>query len=131
MQDLQEVTQDLHYENFRSERLKRGGRLLPPIYTVLLPILRHRVPLAPLPPVLLCLPDSKQHDLVSCSEALSRYLLLMSLCRALFNLSKVALISCMQRTALGGKASDWSQEHHSVSEDRLHVMLRSTAPQVG
>ncbi|TSQ69524.1 Septin-2A [Bagarius yarrelli] len=27
MQDLQEVTQDLHYENFRSERLKRGGRL--------------------------------------------------------------------------------------------------------
>ncbi|XP_036757200.2 septin-2 isoform X1 [Manis pentadactyla] len=26
MQDLQEVTQDLHYENFRSERLKRGGR---------------------------------------------------------------------------------------------------------
>uniref|UniRef100_A0A287A8W9 Septin-2 n=1 Tax=Sus scrofa TaxID=9823 RepID=A0A287A8W9_PIG len=29
MQDLQEVTQDLHYENFRSERLKRGGRLLP------------------------------------------------------------------------------------------------------
>ncbi|XP_056420709.1 septin-2 [Hyla sarda] len=25
MQDLQEVTQDLHYENFRSERLKRGG----------------------------------------------------------------------------------------------------------
>ena len=29
MQDLQEVTQDLHYENFRSERLKRGGRSLP------------------------------------------------------------------------------------------------------
>lgn len=28
MQDLQEVTQDLHYENFRSERLKRGGRSL-------------------------------------------------------------------------------------------------------
>ncbi|NXC84494.1 SEPT2 protein, partial [Cercotrichas coryphoeus] len=27
MQDLQEVTQDLHYENFRSERLKRGSRL--------------------------------------------------------------------------------------------------------
>ena len=27
MQDLQEVTQDLHYENFRSDRLKRGGRL--------------------------------------------------------------------------------------------------------
>lgn len=27
MQDLQEVTQDLHYENFRSERLKQGGRL--------------------------------------------------------------------------------------------------------
>uniref|UniRef100_A0A8D2MCZ4 Septin 2 n=1 Tax=Zonotrichia albicollis TaxID=44394 RepID=A0A8D2MCZ4_ZONAL len=27
MQDLQEVTQDLHYENFRSERLKRGTRL--------------------------------------------------------------------------------------------------------
>ena len=26
MQDLQEVTQDLHYENFPSERLKRGGR---------------------------------------------------------------------------------------------------------
>ncbi|KAJ7324943.1 hypothetical protein JRQ81_017963 [Phrynocephalus forsythii] len=26
MQDLQEVTQDLHYENFRSERLKKGGR---------------------------------------------------------------------------------------------------------
>lgn len=26
MQDLQEVTQDLHYENFRSERLKRVGR---------------------------------------------------------------------------------------------------------
>ena len=26
MQDLQEVTQDLHYENLRSERLKRGGR---------------------------------------------------------------------------------------------------------
>ena len=26
MQDLQEVTQDLHYENFRSERLKRGDR---------------------------------------------------------------------------------------------------------
>ncbi|CAB1322105.1 unnamed protein product, partial [Coregonus sp. 'balchen'] len=26
MQDLQEVTQDLHYENFRSERLKRAGR---------------------------------------------------------------------------------------------------------
>uniref|UniRef100_A0A8C8GF19 Septin-type G domain-containing protein n=1 Tax=Oncorhynchus tshawytscha TaxID=74940 RepID=A0A8C8GF19_ONCTS len=26
MQDLQEVTQDLHYENFRSERLKRPGR---------------------------------------------------------------------------------------------------------
>ncbi|NXQ53054.1 SEPT2 protein, partial [Anthoscopus minutus] len=26
MQDLQEVTQDLHYENFRSERLKRGSR---------------------------------------------------------------------------------------------------------
>ena len=26
MQDLQEVTQDLHYENFRSERLKRSGR---------------------------------------------------------------------------------------------------------
>ncbi|XP_029380290.1 septin-2 isoform X1 [Echeneis naucrates] len=26
MQDLQEVTQDLHYENFRSDRLKRGGR---------------------------------------------------------------------------------------------------------
>ncbi|KAM9095570.1 septin-2-like [Sarcophilus harrisii] len=25
MQDLQEVTQDLHYENFRSERLKRSG----------------------------------------------------------------------------------------------------------
>ncbi|CAG5924552.1 unnamed protein product [Menidia menidia] len=25
MQDLQEVTQDLHYENFRSERLKRAG----------------------------------------------------------------------------------------------------------
>uniref|UniRef100_A0A8C2CB50 Septin n=1 Tax=Cyprinus carpio TaxID=7962 RepID=A0A8C2CB50_CYPCA len=30
MQDLQEVTQDLHYENFRSERLKRGGRLKAP-----------------------------------------------------------------------------------------------------
>uniref|UniRef100_A0AAY5JW68 Zgc:63587 n=1 Tax=Esox lucius TaxID=8010 RepID=A0AAY5JW68_ESOLU len=29
MQDLQEVTQDLHYENFRSERLKRAGRLVP------------------------------------------------------------------------------------------------------
>uniref|UniRef100_A0A8C1FBU8 Septin 2 n=1 Tax=Cyprinus carpio carpio TaxID=630221 RepID=A0A8C1FBU8_CYPCA len=29
MQDLQEVTQDLHYENFRSERLKRGGRKAP------------------------------------------------------------------------------------------------------
>uniref|UniRef100_A0A8B9CL97 Septin 2 n=1 Tax=Anser brachyrhynchus TaxID=132585 RepID=A0A8B9CL97_9AVES len=28
MQDLQEVTQDLHYENFRSERLKRGGRFV-------------------------------------------------------------------------------------------------------
>ncbi|KAA0714409.1 Septin-2 [Triplophysa tibetana] len=27
MQDLQEVTQDLHYENFRSERLKRAGRV--------------------------------------------------------------------------------------------------------
>uniref|UniRef100_A0AAY4CAG4 Septin n=1 Tax=Denticeps clupeoides TaxID=299321 RepID=A0AAY4CAG4_9TELE len=27
MQDLQEVTQDLHYENFRSERLKRAGSL--------------------------------------------------------------------------------------------------------
>lgn len=27
MQDLQEVTQDLHYENFRSDRLKRSGRL--------------------------------------------------------------------------------------------------------
>ncbi|XP_043926729.1 septin-2-like [Protopterus annectens] len=27
MQDLQEVTQDLHYENFRSERLKCSGRL--------------------------------------------------------------------------------------------------------
>uniref|UniRef100_A0A8C6MDY1 Septin 2 n=1 Tax=Nothobranchius furzeri TaxID=105023 RepID=A0A8C6MDY1_NOTFU len=27
MQDLQEVTQDLHYESFRSDRLKRGGRL--------------------------------------------------------------------------------------------------------
>ncbi|XP_024908486.1 septin-2-like [Cynoglossus semilaevis] len=26
MQDLQEVTQDLHYENLRSERLKRAGR---------------------------------------------------------------------------------------------------------
>ncbi|XP_061695219.1 septin-2 isoform X2 [Syngnathoides biaculeatus] len=26
MQDLQEVTQDLHYENFRSDRLKRSGR---------------------------------------------------------------------------------------------------------
>lgn len=26
MQDLQEVTQDLHYENFRSERLKKAGR---------------------------------------------------------------------------------------------------------
>uniref|UniRef100_A0A493TV57 Septin-7 n=1 Tax=Anas platyrhynchos platyrhynchos TaxID=8840 RepID=A0A493TV57_ANAPP len=26
MQDLQEVTQDLHYENFRSERLKRTGK---------------------------------------------------------------------------------------------------------
>ncbi|CAD7670261.1 unnamed protein product [Nyctereutes procyonoides] len=26
MQDLQEVTQDLHYGNFHSERLKRGGR---------------------------------------------------------------------------------------------------------
>ncbi|KAL1785323.1 Septin-2 [Sigmodon hispidus] len=26
MQDLQEMTQDFHYENFRSERLKRGGR---------------------------------------------------------------------------------------------------------
>ena len=26
MQDLQEVTQDLHYENLHSERLKRGGR---------------------------------------------------------------------------------------------------------
>uniref|UniRef100_A0A8C2VBZ0 Septin-type G domain-containing protein n=1 Tax=Chinchilla lanigera TaxID=34839 RepID=A0A8C2VBZ0_CHILA len=26
VQDLQEVTQDLHYENFHSERLKRGGR---------------------------------------------------------------------------------------------------------
>lgn len=26
MQDLQEVTQDLHYENFRSERLKRACR---------------------------------------------------------------------------------------------------------
>ena len=26
VQDLQEVTQDLHYENFWSERLKRGGR---------------------------------------------------------------------------------------------------------
>ncbi|KAJ8375212.1 hypothetical protein SKAU_G00057920 [Synaphobranchus kaupii] len=26
MQDLQEVTQDLHYENFRSESLKRGSR---------------------------------------------------------------------------------------------------------
>ncbi|MEQ2247463.1 Septin-2 [Ilyodon furcidens] len=29
MQDLQEVTQDLHYENFRSDRLKRGGRKAP------------------------------------------------------------------------------------------------------
>ncbi|KAG7321560.1 hypothetical protein KOW79_014418 [Hemibagrus wyckioides] len=29
MQDLQEVTQDLHYENFRSERLKRVGRKVP------------------------------------------------------------------------------------------------------
>ncbi|GAB5576163.1 septin-2 isoform X2 [Prionailurus iriomotensis] len=27
MQDLQEVTQDLHYENFRSERLKRGEKV--------------------------------------------------------------------------------------------------------
>lgn len=43
MQDLQEVTQDLHYENFRSERLKRGGRLsshgyilpLSPVYVLL------------------------------------------------------------------------------------------------
>ena len=26
VQDLQEVTQGLHYENFWSERLKRGGR---------------------------------------------------------------------------------------------------------
>ena len=25
MQDLQEVTHDVHYENFRSERLARGG----------------------------------------------------------------------------------------------------------
>ncbi|CAI9565429.1 unnamed protein product, partial [Staurois parvus] len=29
MQDLQEVTQDLHYENFRSERLKRTGKFRP------------------------------------------------------------------------------------------------------
>lgn len=43
MQDLQEVTQDLHYENFRSEHLKRGGRLsshgyvlpLSPVYVLL------------------------------------------------------------------------------------------------
>lgn len=26
MQDLQEVTQDVHYENYRSERLKKGVR---------------------------------------------------------------------------------------------------------
>lgn len=39
MQDLQEVTQDLHYENFRSERLKRGSRLSSHGYMLLLPLL--------------------------------------------------------------------------------------------
>uniref|UniRef100_A0A8D2P501 Septin 2 n=2 Tax=Zosterops lateralis melanops TaxID=1220523 RepID=A0A8D2P501_ZOSLA len=39
MQDLQEVTQDLHYENFRSERLKRGTRLSSHGYMLLLPLL--------------------------------------------------------------------------------------------
>lgn len=48
MQDLQEVTQDLHYENFRSERLKRGGRLSSHGYIL---------PLSPAY-VLLCLPFS-------------------------------------------------------------------------
>lgn len=39
MQDLQEVTQDLHYENFRSERLKRGNRLSSHGYVLLLHLL--------------------------------------------------------------------------------------------
>lgn len=39
MQDLQEVTQDLHYENFRSERLKRGSRLSSHGYMLLSPLL--------------------------------------------------------------------------------------------
>lgn len=29
MQDLQEVTQEVHYENYRSERLAKGVRKLP------------------------------------------------------------------------------------------------------
>lgn len=35
MQDLQEVTQDLHYENFRSERLKKAGRWDSAYYSIL------------------------------------------------------------------------------------------------
>lgn len=53
MQDLQEVTQDLHYENFRSERLKRGGRLLPQVMLSLsLSILCH--PESHCPPSSVC-----------------------------------------------------------------------------
>lgn len=37
MQDLREVTQDLHYENFRSERLKRRQVIA---QAVLSPLLR-------------------------------------------------------------------------------------------
>lgn len=84
----------------------------------------HAVPLYPccvteshcpsLLPVLLGLPGSKQQDLV-----------LMSLYLAFCNLSKVTSPICMQRTALGGKAKDWSQEHHSVCKwGQTYLLLR-------
>lgn len=78
MQDLQEVTQDLHYENFRSERLKRGGRLLPQVMLSPRSIFGH---LESCCPPLLCVSSSalttKHHHLVSYSEAIGRYLLLI------------------------------------------------------
>lgn len=70
MQDLQEVTQDLHYENFRSERLKRGGRLSSHGYIL---------PLSPAY-VLLCLSFSTSSlslyetaELCECSHRLFEY----------------------------------------------------------
>uniref|UniRef100_A0A667ZF94 Septin 2 n=1 Tax=Myripristis murdjan TaxID=586833 RepID=A0A667ZF94_9TELE len=62
MQDLQEVTQDLHYENFRSERLKRGGRLSSHGYV--LPLSPAYVPVCQL--ALLHLPHLKQLSVMTC-----------------------------------------------------------------